>query len=218
MGKDIKRVRAALLGPGSSSGVTKPEAGLIELPETTVRHDIDINLSESLVNSIDNMKPNAMVKAMVEFSSKALILGRRVGSLCQRELKEGSGSRVEELKEELKGQADKHVEDKTSWKKEREEWMEEKNRLGSWRVRCLDSEKKLNVKIADLETDLDEMKEKHDVLESELKPEGSDNPGAYQWVPEMVEDVVEGQLVNEANSSLEEEAEETVAEEVVVDL
>ncbi|QCD96372.1 hypothetical protein DEO72_LG6g1074 [Vigna unguiculata] len=59
-GKDVKRVRATLLGLGSSSGVTKPEVGLIELPETTVRRDIDINLLESLVNSIDNMELNAM--------------------------------------------------------------------------------------------------------------------------------------------------------------
>jgi len=97
--KDVKRVRATLLGPGSSSGVTKLEAGLIELSETTVLRDIDIHLSESLVNSIDNMEPNAMVMAMLEFSSKALILGRRVGSLYQRELKKVSRSKVEELKE-----------------------------------------------------------------------------------------------------------------------
>jgi len=53
--------------------------------------------------------------------------------------------------------------------KEREEWLEEKKRLGSWRVRCLDSEKKLNVKIADLETNFDELKKKHDDLESALE-------------------------------------------------
>jgi len=80
-GKDIKKVRATLLGPRSSSGAKKPEAGLIELPKTTVRHDIEINLAKSLVNSIDNMEPITMVKAMLEFSSKALILGRRLGSL-----------------------------------------------------------------------------------------------------------------------------------------
>ena len=79
----MKKVRAALLGPGSSSGAMKPEAGLIEFPETTVRKDIEINLSETLVNSIDNMEPYAMVKAMVEFSSKALILGRRVVVCCK---------------------------------------------------------------------------------------------------------------------------------------
>jgi len=44
-----------------------------------------------------------MVKFMLEFTSKAFILGRRVGSLYQRELKEGNRSYVEELKEELKG-------------------------------------------------------------------------------------------------------------------
>jgi len=67
-------------------------------------------------------------------------------------------------------------------------------------VRCLDSEKKLNVKITDLETNYDELKEKHDGLESEL---------------EDLKSLVDGQLVNEANSSPKEEAEK-VANEVVV--
>jgi len=74
-----------------------PEVGLIELLEIVVRRDIEINLFETLVNSIDSMEPNALVKAIVEFSSNTLILGRRVGSLYQRELKEGSRTRVEEL-------------------------------------------------------------------------------------------------------------------------
>jgi len=52
-----------------------------------------------------------MVKAMVEFSSKALILGRRVGSLYQRELREGSRSKIEELQ----GKVDKHAEEKVAW-------------------------------------------------------------------------------------------------------
>jgi len=32
-GKDVKKVRVALLGQGSSSGAKGPEAGLIELPD-----------------------------------------------------------------------------------------------------------------------------------------------------------------------------------------
>jgi len=80
-GKDVKKVRATLMGLGSSSGGKGPEAGLIELPETTVRKDIEIDMPKSLIDSIDNMEPNALVKAMVEFSNKTLILGRQVGSL-----------------------------------------------------------------------------------------------------------------------------------------
>jgi len=110
-----------------------------------------------------------MVKAILEFSSKAWILGRRVGSLYQRELKEGGQPKVEELKEELKAQADKHAEEEAAWKKEKEEWLEERKWLGSWKVRCLDFEKKLNAKIADLDTNYVELKEKHDGLESELE-------------------------------------------------
>ena len=107
-GKDIKKVWAALLGPESSDGGKGVKAGLIELSETVVRHDIEINVSESLIDSIDSMEPNALVKTMVEFSSKALILGRHVGSLYQRELKEGNEAKLEELQ----GKVDKHAEEK----------------------------------------------------------------------------------------------------------
>jgi len=81
VGKDLKRVRATLLGSGSTSRAKKPEACLIELSKTTVRRDNEISLAESLVSSIDNIKHNSMIKAMMEFNNKALILGRRVGTL-----------------------------------------------------------------------------------------------------------------------------------------
>jgi len=87
-------VRAALLGPRSSSGTKGPESGLIELPETSVMKDIDINLPEIVINSIESMEPDHLVKTMVEFGSKALILSRRVGFLYRREVKEGSQEKV----------------------------------------------------------------------------------------------------------------------------
>jgi len=96
-GKDMKKVRAALLGQGSSSGAKGPEAGLIELPETTVRKDIAINLPEIVIHSIDNMESDHFVRTMVEFGSEALILSSRVGSLYHREVTEGNREKVEEL-------------------------------------------------------------------------------------------------------------------------
>jgi len=45
---------------------------------------------------MDNMEPNAMINTMLEFN-KALILGRRVGTLLQREMKDGSKVKVEEI-------------------------------------------------------------------------------------------------------------------------
>ena len=163
-GKDLKKVRAALLGPGLSSGAKGPESDLIELSETSIRKDIDINLSEIIINSIDSMEPDHLLRTMVEFGSKALILSRRVGSLYHREVKEGSQEKVEELQ----GKVDKFAEETTAWKKERESWEEEKKRLGTWKVRCLDSEGKLNKRIADLEADYDELKEKYEGAEGEL--------------------------------------------------
>jgi len=87
-GKDVKRVRAALLGTGSASGAGSangekgPESGLIELPEISMRKDISITLLDTIVNSIDGMDADHIVRTMVEFGSKALVLSRRVGSLC----------------------------------------------------------------------------------------------------------------------------------------
>jgi len=111
------------------------------------------------------MEPNVMVKAMLEFNSKALILERQVGSFYQRELKEDSRTKVEELQSQI----DKNVEENAAWKKEKEEWLEEKKRLGTWKVRCLESEKKLKARIVDLKADYDELKEKHDNLKMELE-------------------------------------------------
>ncbi|QCD78863.1 hypothetical protein DEO72_LG1g2499 [Vigna unguiculata] len=74
--ESLVEVRATLLGPGSSSGTKGPESGLIELPETSIRKDIDINLPETIINSIDSMELDHHVRTMVEFGSKALILSR----------------------------------------------------------------------------------------------------------------------------------------------
>ena len=66
--------------------------------------------------------------------------------------------------EELQGKVDKFAEERAAWKKEKEE----KKRLGTWKVRCLNSESKLNKRIADLEANFDELKEKYEGAEVEL--------------------------------------------------
>jgi len=80
-------------------------------------------------------------------------LSRRVGSLYRREVKEGNREKLEDLQENV----NKFEKERAAWKKEREGWEEEKKRLGTWKVRCLDSETKLNGRIADLEADYDEL-------------------------------------------------------------
>jgi len=166
----------------------------------------------------------------VEFGSKPLILSRRVGSLYRREVKEGNRERMEELQ----GKVDKFAEERAAWKKEKESWEEEKKRLGTWKVRCLDLESKLNKKIADLEADYDDLKEKYEGAEVEL----DDLKGCiiqehingfqkglrqatffYKDVDaadskfDVNKDVVDGQLVNEAESSPKEEVEKEATNE-----
>jgi len=169
-GKDVKKVGAALRGAGSASEVGSvsrakgPESGLIDLPEISVRKDIAINLPDTIVNSIESMEADHIVRTMVEFGSKALILSRRVGSLYRQKVKEGGREKVEELQ----GKFDKFEEERAAWKKEKEGWEEERKRLATWRVRCLDSEEKLNKRIGELEEDYDDLKDKYDGVMGEL--------------------------------------------------
>ncbi|QCD79317.1 hypothetical protein DEO72_LG1g2956 [Vigna unguiculata] len=127
-GKDVKKIRAALLGTasgaGSASGEKGPEAGLIELPEISVRKDISIDLPDTVVNSIDNMDVDHIVRTMVEFGGKALVLSRHVGSLYRREVKEVG---------ELQGKVDKLEEEKAALEKEKEGWEAERKRLATWK-------------------------------------------------------------------------------------
>jgi len=226
----VKKVRAALLGAGSASGVKGPESGLIELPEIFVRKDIAINLPDTIIHSIDDMEADHIVRMMVEFGSKALILSRRVGSLYRREVKEGGREKVEELQ----GKVDKFEEERAAWKKEREGWEEERKRLVTWKVRCLDSEGKLKKKIEELEEDYDELKEKYDGVIGELDDlknciiqehindfeKGLRQATFFHQEVDIADskfnvnkDVVDGKLVKEDESSPDEEAEKEAAEE-----
>ena len=102
-GKDVKKARAVLIetgsasGAGSASGDKGSKSGLIELSEISVRKDIAINLPNIVINSIDSLEADHIMRTMVEFGSKAIILNRCVGSLYQMEVKEGGREKVEEL-------------------------------------------------------------------------------------------------------------------------
>ncbi|QCE00547.1 hypothetical protein DEO72_LG7g1837 [Vigna unguiculata] len=96
---------------------------------------------------------------MVEVGSKALVLGRRVGSLYRRRVKEVG---------ELPGKVDKHEGEEVAGEKEEEGREAERKRLTSWIVRCLDSEEKLNKRIGELEEDYEDLKDKYDGAVGEL--------------------------------------------------
>jgi len=235
-GKDVKKVRAALLGAGSASGaglasgVKGPESGLIELRKISVRKDITINLPKTIINSIDGMEADHIVRTMMEFGSKALILSRCVRSLYRREVKEGGREKVEELQ----GNVDKFEEERAAWKKEREGWEEERKRLATWRVRCLDSEGKLNKRIGELEEDYNELKDKYKGVVGELDDlknyiiqehingfeKGLLQATFFHQEVDITnskfdvnKDVIDGKLVKEDESSADEEVEEKAVEE-----
>jgi len=234
-GKDVKKVQAVLLGAGSASGEKGSESGLIELPEISLRKDIAINLPDIIINSIDGMEADHIVRTMLEFGSKALILSRRVGYLYWREVNEGGRENVEELQ----GKVDKLDEEKVALEKEKERWEVERKRLATWRVRCLDSEEKLNKRIGELEEDYDELKDKYDGVVGELDDlknciiqehindfeKGLRQAAFFHEEVDITnakfdvnKDVIDGRLVKEDESSADEEAkekaEEKAAEEV----
>ena len=162
-GKDVKKIRATLLGTASGAGLASGEkgreAGLIELLEISVRKDISISLPNTVVNSIDNMDADHIVITMVEFGSKALVLSPHVGSLYRREVKEVG---------ELQGKVDKLEEETATLEKEKKGWEAERKRLATWKVCCLDSKDKLNKRIGELEEDYEDLRDKYDGAVGEL--------------------------------------------------
>ncbi|QCD78740.1 hypothetical protein DEO72_LG1g2376 [Vigna unguiculata] len=90
----------------------------------------------------------------------------------------------------------------SSKEKEDEEWQEERKRLATWRVRCLDSEEKLKGRIADLKADYDELKEKHDGLEAAFVYKDVDVSDIRF---DVNKDVVDGMIVDEVESSPKED-------------
>ena len=194
-----------------------------------MRKDIAINLPETIINSIDGMEADHIVRTMVEFGSKALILSRPVGSLYRWEVKEGGREKVEELQ----GKVDKLEEEKAAWKKEREGWEEERKRLATWKVLCLVSEGKLNKRIGELEEDYDELKDKYDSVVGELDDlknciiqehingfeKGLRQAAFFHQEVDITDskfdvnkDVIDGKLVKEDEGSADEEAEEKAVE------
>jgi len=106
--------------------------------------------------------------------------------------------------------------------------------LGTWKVRCLDSETKLKGRIANLEADYDELKEKHEGVEVELEDLKSciiqEHINGFQKGVrqaafscqeidvadprfEVKKDVVDDQLIVESESSPGEEAEKAMSDE-----
>ena len=141
-----------------------------------------------------------------------------------------------EVKEvgELQGKVDKLEEEKTTLEKAKEGWEAERKRLATWKVRCLDSEEKLNKHIVELEEDYDDLKDKYDGAVGELDDlknriiqehingfeKGLRQAAFFHQDVDVTDskfdvnkDVVDGKLVKEDESSADEEVEEKATEE-----
>jgi len=129
---------------------------------------------------------------------------------------------------------DKLEEEKAALEKAKESWEAERKRLATWRVRCLDSEEKLNKRIGELEEDYDDLKDKYDGVVGELDDlknniiqehingfeKGLRQAAFFHQDVDVTDsrfdvnkDVIDGKLVQEDEDSKNEEAQEKVAEE-----
>ena len=145
-------------------------------------------------------------------------------------MKEGGREKVEELQ----GKVDKLEEEKAALEKAKESWEVERKRLITWRVRCLDSEERLNKKIGEWEEDYEELKEKYDGVVGELDDlkdsiiqehingfeKGLRQAAFFHQDVDIIDskfevnkDVVDGKLVQEDEDNADEEVEENAAGE-----
>ena len=111
-------------------------------------------------------------------------------------------------------------EKKAAEEKAKESWETERKRLATWRVRCLDSEEKLNKRIAELEEDYDDLKDKYDGAVGEL--DDLKNSIIQEHINGFEKGLrqaaffhqdVDGKLVREDESSADEGVEEKAVEE-----
>ena len=129
---------------------------------------------------------------------------------------------------------DKLEEEKAALEKAKEGWEAERKRLATWRVRCLDSEEKLNKRIGELEEDYDDLKDKYDGAVGELDDlknniiqehingfeKGLRQTAFFHQDVDITDsrfdvnkDVIAGKLVQEDEESGKEEAQEKVVED-----
>jgi len=142
--------------------------------------------------------------------------------------------------EELQRKVDKLEEEKVALEKAKESWDVERKRLVTWRVRCLDSEEKLNKRIGELKEDYDDLKDKYEGAVGELDDlknsiiqehingfeKGLRQAAFFHREVDVTDvkfdvnkDVIDRRLVNEDDGSAGEEVEvrveEKAAEEVI---
>jgi len=134
----------------------------------------------------------------------------------------------------LQGKVDKLEEEKAALEKAKESWEAERKRLITWRVRCLDSEERLNKKIREWEEDYEELKDKYDGAVGELDDlknsiiqehingfeKGLRHAAFFHQDVDVTDsrfnvnkDIIDGKLVQEDEDSANEETEEKAAEE-----
>ena len=140
----------------------------------------------------------------------------------------------------MQRKVDKLEEEKVALEKAKESWDVERKRLVTWRVRCLDSEEKLNKRIGELKEDYDDLKDKYEGAVGELDDlknsiiqehingfeKGLRQAAFFHREVDVTDvkfdvnkDVIDRRLVNEDDGSAGEEVEvrveEKAAEEVI---
>lgn len=77
-----------------------------------------------MVKALEDMESTTAIRAMLEFSSKTLVMGQKVCNIIQKELRNGDKSK---LMEDLSLLQAKYDEDKAAWAK-KEKALENENK------------------------------------------------------------------------------------------
>ena len=141
VGKDRKRLRAlAKTGGVAPGGTNNPDLGGFEKEKVQMRKGVAIKLTDPEVALVEAADPGLIMRAWNEYTSRGLVLGRRLSAMLQEEIAAGDKKKLADELAALKVQVEL---DQRTWDEEKKKLEAEVKKL---KVGMLAAEKKLKLK------------------------------------------------------------------------
>ncbi|QCD93702.1 hypothetical protein DEO72_LG5g1778 [Vigna unguiculata] len=95
VGKDRKRLRAlAKTGGVAPGGTNNPDLGDFEKAKVQMRKGVEIKLTDPEVALVEAADPGLMMRTCNEYTSRGLVLGRRLSAMMQEEIAAGDKKKL----------------------------------------------------------------------------------------------------------------------------
>jgi len=108
MGKDRKRLRAlAKTGGVAPGGSNNPNLGNFEKAKFQMRKGMEIKLTDPEVAIVVAVDPGLIMRALNEYMSRGLVLGRRLSAMMQEDIAAGDKKKLAEELATLKAQVER---------------------------------------------------------------------------------------------------------------